>query len=141
MTETRRRLAAARIATKRIVAAADDGKTVAEIRGRPPIPPEYTAARDEADDERRPQRELCRRRHRRADRVEVDVGDRPRPLRGGAPLHAARARLPGDHPAHSFVAASDAGARVDRVPPQLPVVAAARRVRAYGEGTRAAPDR
>src|SRR3954447_26506556 len=141
MTETRRRLPAARIATKTIVGAADEGKTSPQLGERSAIAPEYTAARGEADDERHPQRELRRRRHRRPDRVEVDVRDRPRPLRRAAPLHAARARVPRDQPAHALGAAADAGARGDRDPTQLPRVAAARRVRADAEGARAAPDR
>src|SRR3954447_24590225 len=140
MIETRRRSPAKRIATKRIVGAADEGKTVVAIRTRSVAAREYTAARGEADDERHPQRELCRRRHRRPDRVEVDVRDRPRPFRGAAPLHAARARVPRDQPADAVGAAADAGARRDRDPPQLPEVAAARRVRADAEGARTAPD-
>ncbi len=64
---------------------------------------------------------------------------RPRPLRGPAPVHPARARLPRHQPAHALGAPAHARAGGDRLAPQLPGVAAARRVRADRKGTAMLP--
>ena len=85
--------------------------------------------------------DLLRRRRSRDRRLEVDGAHRPRSLGGAASLHRARALVRGDQPADARGALALARDRGDRRAPELPGIAAARRVRADGEGQGAPPDR
>ena len=65
----------------------------------------------QTDDEPCPRCGLCGRCLRRADRLQVDGGDPPRPVRGASPFHRARARLLGHQPTHARRPAPHARAR------------------------------
>src|SRR6266446_6374830 len=117
------------IASKRIVPASDGIKFVAFVSIAMARRPGYTAAHEETNHERRPRPRLRRRGHGRADRVEVDAADRPRPLGGPPAVHAARARLPGDQPADAVGASRHARAPGCRYPPQLSGISPSRRLR------------
>ena len=85
--------------------------------------------------------DLLGRRSRGDRRVQVDGPDRPRPLRGPPAVHRALALVRRDQPANARRAPALARDGGDGPAPQLPGVAAARRVRAHPQGTGAAPDR
>src|SRR5919204_1421508 len=124
-------------------ASADAGSS---IRSRSSLSTWDTAARAyydsvDAHDGRHPRLGLLLGRGLRGDpRREVDGGARPRPLGGAAPLLRARALLPRNQPADALRAATGARAGGDPRPPQLPGVAAARRVQADAEGRGPAAD-
>src|SRR5581483_291814 len=101
----------------------------------------YTRVNGRAPDDGRPRRLVLRRRgDLRPDRLQMDGPHRPRPLRGPAPFHPARARLSPDQPANPLRAAPHAGRGGDRPAEELPRVAAPGRVRADPEGARPAAD-
>src|SRR6266576_4126036 len=121
-------------------------ETGSSIRSRSSLSSCDTAARAyydsaHAHDGPGPQLQLLLGRGLRGDpRREVDGRARARPFGRAAPLHRARALVLRDQPTDALGAAARARARGDRRAPQLPGVAAPRRVRAHGQGRGAAAD-